>query len=139
MSKSLGNTVDPIKMVNQYGADILRLWATSIAYQSDVRISDEIMKQVAENYRKMRNTMRFVLGNLSDFKSCDVVETSKLEGVDQYMLVELNQLVKGYKEALNQYDFSEANQLILNCFTNTLSAFYMDFTKDILYIEKQTD
>ena len=136
MSKSLGNTVDPIKMVNQYGADILRLWATSIAYQSDVRISDEIMKQVAENYRKMRNTMRFVLGNLSDFKSCDVVETSKLEGVDQYMLVELNQLVKGYKEALNQYDFSEANQLILNCFTNTLSAFYMDFTKDILYIEK---
>lgn len=136
MSKSLGNTVDPIKMVNQYGADILRLWATSIAYQSDVRISDEIMKQVAENYRKMRNTMRFVLGNLSDFKACDVVETSKLEGVDQYMLVELNQLVKGYKEALNQYDFSEANQLILNCFTNTLSAFYMDFTKDILYIEK---
>ena len=136
MSKSLGNTVDPIKMVNQYGADILRLWATSIAYQSDVRISDEIMKQVAENYRKMRNTMRFVLGNLSDFKSCDVVETSKLEGVDQYMLVELNQFVKGYKEALNQYDFSEANQLILNCFTNTLSAFYMDFTKDILYIEK---
>ena len=136
MSKSLGNTDDPIKMVNQYGADILRLWATSIAYQSDVRISDEIMKQVAENYRKMRNTMRFVLGNLSDFKSCDVVETSKLEGVDQYMLVELNQLVKGYKEALNQYDFSEANQLILNCFTNTLSAFYMDFTKDILYIEK---
>lgn len=136
MSKSLGNTVDPIKMVNQYGADILRLWATSIAYQSDVRISDEIMKQVAENYRKMRNTMRFVLGNLSDFKSCDVVETSKLEGVDQYMLVELNQLVKGYKEALNQYDFSEANQFILNCFTNTLSAFYMDFTKDILYIEK---
>lgn len=136
MSKSLGNTVDPIKMVNQYGADILRLWATSIAYQSDVRISDEIMKQVAENYRKIRNTMRFVLGNLSDFKASDVVETSKLEGVDQYMLVELNHLMKGYHKTFDQYDFSEANQLILNCFTNTLSAFYMDFTKDILYIEK---
>lgn len=136
MSKSLGNTVDPIKVVNQYGADILRLWATSVAYQSDVRISDEIMKQVAENYRKIRNTMRFVLGNLSDFKESDVVETSCLEGVDQYMLVELNELMKGYQEAFERYDFSEANQLILNCFTNTLSAFYMDFTKDILYIEK---
>lgn len=136
MSKSLGNTVDPIKMVNQYGADILRLWATSVAYQSDVRISDEIMKQVAENYRKMRNTMRFVLGNLNDFKASDVIETSKLEGVDQYMLVELNNLMKGYKQAFDNYDFAEANQLILNCFTNTLSAFYMDFTKDILYIEK---
>ena len=136
MSKSLGNTVDPIKMVNQYGADILRLWATSVAYQSDVRISDEIMKQVAENYRKIRNTMRFVLGNLSNFKATDIVDTKDLKGVDQYMLVELNNLMKGYHEALDNYDFAEANQLILNCFTNTLSAFYMDFTKDILYIEK---
>ncbi len=136
MSKSLGNTVDPIKLMNQYGADILRLWATSIAYQSDVRISDDIMKQVAENYRKIRNTMRFVLGNLSDFKASDVVDVASLEGVDQYMLVELNNLVDGYHKALGNYDFSEANQLILNCFTNTLSAFYMDFTKDILYIEK---
>ena len=137
MSKSLGNTVDPIKLINQYGADILRLWATSVAYQSDVRISNDIMKQVAENYRKMRNTMRFVLGNLSDFKASDLVEISELEGVDQYMLVELNQLMKGYQEAFDHYDFAEGNQLILNCFTNTLSAFYMDFTKDILYIEKK--
>lgn len=136
MSKSLGNTVDPIKLVNQYGADILRLWATSVAYQSDVRISDEIMKQIAENYRKIRNTMRFVLGNLSDFNATDIVDTKDLKGVDQYMLVELNNLMKGYHEALDNYDFAEANQLILNCFTNTLSAFYMDFTKDILYIEK---
>ena len=136
MSKSLGNTVDPIKLVNQYGADILRLWATSVAYQSDVRISDEIMKQIAENYRKIRNTMRFVLGNLSDFKASDLIEISKLEGVDQYMLVELNDLMRAYTDAMDRYDFSEANQLILNCFTNTLSAFYMDFTKDILYIEK---
>lgn len=72
MSKSLGNTVDPIKLVNQYGADIVRLWATSVAYQQDVRISDEIMKQVAEGYRKIRNTMRFVLGNLNDFKASDL-------------------------------------------------------------------
>jgi len=136
MSKSLGNTVDPVKMVNQYGADILRLWATSVAYQSDVRISDEIMKGIAENYRKMRNTMRFILGNLNDFHSSDLVEISQLESVDQYMLVELNNLMRGYKVAFDQYNFADANQLILNCFTNTLSAFYMDFTKDILYIEK---
>lgn len=86
MSKSLGNTVDPIKLVNQYGADIVRLWATSVAYQQDVRISDEIMKQVAEGYRKIRNTMRFVLGNLNDFKASDLVEIKDLPGVDQYML-----------------------------------------------------
>ncbi len=136
MSKSLGNTVDPIKMVNQYGADILRLWATSVAYQSDVRISDDIMKQVAENYRKIRNTMRFVLGNLNDFKQTDVIAVDQLEEVDQYMLIELNKLVSGYYDALENYDFSEGNQLILNTFTNVLSAFYMDMTKDILYIEK---
>ena len=81
MSKSLGNTVDPIKLVNQYGADIVRLWATSVAYQQDVRISDEIMKQVAEGYRKIRNTMRFVLGNLNDFKASDLVEIKDLPGV----------------------------------------------------------
>ncbi|MCD7839696.1 MAG: isoleucine--tRNA ligase, partial [Erysipelotrichaceae bacterium] len=136
MSKSLGNTVDPIKMVNKYGADILRLWATSVAYQSDVRISDDIMKQVAENYRKIRNTMRFMLGNLNDFNEKDVVPVENLEGVDKYMLVELNNLMDGYFEAFNRYDFASANQLILNNFTNLVSSFYMDFTKDILYIEK---
>ena len=73
MSKSLGNTVDPIKLVNQFGADIVRLWATSVAYQQDVRISNDIMKQISENYRKIRNTMRFVLGNLNDFKQSDLV------------------------------------------------------------------
>lgn len=136
MSKSLGNTVDPIKMVDKYGADILRLWATSVAYQSDVRISDDIMKQVAENYRKVRNTMRFMLGNLNDFNEKDVVPVEDLEGVDKYMLVELNNLIDGYYEAFDQYDFASANQLILNNFTNLVSSFYMDFTKDILYIEK---
>jgi len=135
MSKSLGNTVDPIKLVNQYGADIVRLWATSVAYQQDVRISNEIMKQVAEGYRKMRNTMRFVLGNLNDFKASDLVEIKDLPDVDKYMLAKLNELMKVYDDAYAKYDFATANQEILNYFTNTLSSFYMDFTKDILYIE----
>ena len=136
MSKSLGNTVDPIKLVNQYGADIVRLWATSVAYQQDVRISDEIMKQISENYRKIRNTMRFVLGNLNDFKQSDLVAVNDLTDVDKYMLVELNNLIDGYHQAYDNYDFADANQQILNYFTNVLSSFYMDFTKDILYIEK---
>lgn len=136
MSKSLGNTVDPIKLVNQYGADIVRLWTTSVAYQQDVRISNDIMKQISENYRKIRNTMRFVLGNLNDFKQADLVPVNDLTDVDQYMLVELNNLIDGYHKAYDNYDFADANQQILNYFTNLLSSFYMDFTKDILYIEK---
>ena len=133
MSKSLGNTVDPIKLVNQYGADIVRLWATSVAYQQDVRISDEIMKQVAEGYRKIRNTMRFVLGNLNDFKASDLVEIKDLPGVDQYMLAKLNELMKAYDEAYANYDFATANQEILNYFTNTLSSFYMDFKRYLIH------
>ena len=136
MSKSLGNTVDPIKLVNQFGADIVRLWATSVAYQQDVRISNDIMKQISENYRKIRNTMRFVLGNLNDFKENDLVAIKDLAPVDRYMLAELNDLIDGYNNAYENFDFAEANQLILNYFTNLLSSFYMDFTKDILYIEK---
>ena len=93
------------------------------------------MKQVAEGYRKIRNTMRFVLGNLNDFKASDLVEIKDLPGVDQYMLAKLNELMKAYDEAYANYDFATANQEILNYFTNTLSSFYMDFTKDILYIE----
>ena len=135
MSKSLGNTVDPIKLVNQYGADIVRLWATSVAYQQDVRISNDIMKQISEGYRKIRNTMRFVLGNLNDFKAKDRLAIQDLPDVDKYMLAKLNELMKAYDEAYSQYDFASANQEILNYFTNTLSSFYMDFTKDILYIE----
>ena len=79
--------------------------------------------------------MRFVLGNLNDFKASDLVEIKDLPGVDQYMLAKLNELMKAYDEAYANFDFATANQEILNYFTNTLSSFYMDFTKDILYIE----
>ena len=138
MSKSVGNIIDPIKLVNQYGADIVRLWATSCTYQSDVRISDDIIKQVAESYRKIRNTMRFILGNISDFTQDDIIAVENLAPVDRYMLTKLNKVVATYHEAYNNFDFAESNQTLLNYFTNTLSAFYMDFTKDILYIENAT-
>lgn len=136
MSKSGGNAVDPIKTINKWGADILRLWATTVDFQSDVRISDDILKKVSESYRKVRNTMRFLLGNLNDFKDTDVLPVNQLEPVDQYMLAKLNDLMDAYHKSMDSYNFSEANKEILNYFTNTLSAFYMDFTKDILYIEK---
>ena len=135
MSKSLGNVVDPIKLVNQYGADVVRLWATSVAYQSDVRISDEIMKQVSESYRKIRNTLRFLHGNLNNFKVENLVPVDQLELVDEYVLGQLNKVIVDTKAAYEKYDFAEANQIMSNYLINVLSAFYGDFTKDILYIE----
>lgn len=139
MSKSLGNTVDPIKVVNQYGADILRLWATTCDYQSDVRISDEIMKGVSDSYRKIRNTVRFMLGNLNGFSEDDLVDVNELEVVDKYMLVELNKVMEGHRKYMDAYDFPQANQLVLNFLTNNMSSFYMDFTKDILYCNEEND
>ena len=136
MSKSLGNTVDPLDLVKRYGADIVRLWATSVAYQSDVRISDDIMKQVSESYRKIRNTMRFVAGNISDFNSKDLVAVNELPLVDQYMIHEMNKTIAHILESYDKYDFLEATSSAVSYMTTTLSAFYLDFTKDILYIEK---
>ncbi|MBO6047880.1 MAG: isoleucine--tRNA ligase [Erysipelotrichaceae bacterium] len=135
MSKSLGNTVDPNDLIKQYGADICRLWATSVDYQSDVRISNEILKGISENYRKIRNTMRFLLGNLNDFKATDVVALDELAPVDQFMMVELNKLITKYYDDMDHYEFGDVNQMLLNYCTNLLSAFYLDFTKDILYVE----
>ena len=95
MSKSIGNVVVPAKVMNQLGADILRLWVASVDYQADVRVSDAILKQVAEVYRKIRNTFRFLLGNLADFNpENDAISYENLREVDQFMLVKLNELVK---------------------------------------------
>ncbi len=137
MSKSIGNTIDPVKTCNQLGADILRLWVASTDYQADQRISDEILKQVAEVYRKIRNTLRFLHGNLHDFDvKTNRVAFADLGEVDQFMVVKLNQLVKRVTEAYESYDFSNVYHTINNFCTIDLSSFYLDFTKDILYIEK---
>ncbi len=136
MSKSLGNTIDPIKMVNRFGADVIRLWACSVAFQSDVRVSEEILKQTSENYRKIRNTMRFVLGNLNDFKAADLVDPARLNEIDRYMLAKLNEQITHILDCYEHYDFLEAVNSTLVYMTNLLSAFYLDYTKDILYIEK---
>ena len=138
MSKSIGNVVDPLKLIKQYGADVVRMWAASVDYQSDVRISDEMIKQVSESYRKIRNTFRFLLGNLYDFDpATDQVAFENMPEVDQLMMVKLNDLIREVKVAYDEYRFDDVSKLINLYITNDLSAFYLDFTKDILYIEEQ--
>ncbi len=140
MSKSLGNVVDPLKIINQMGADILRLWVASVDYQSDVRISDEMMRQVSESYRKIRNTIRFMLGVISDFDPRENrVPFDQLAEVDQYVRLQLNELVKSSLEHYDNFEFDSVYRDITNFVTRDLSAFYLDFTKDILYIEKTND
>ncbi len=141
MSKSQWNAVAPTKITQQYGADILRLWATSVDYQQDVSMGDAILKQVSEQYRKVRNTFRFILGNINpaDFTQADMVPESELTVVDQHMLVLLNELNHEIKELYITFDFSNITSKLSTFMTNMLSAYYLDFTKDILYIEKQDD
>jgi isoleucyl-tRNA synthetase len=140
MSKSLGNVVVPAKVMQQYGADILRLWVASVDYQADVRVSDAILKQVAEVYRKIRNTFRFLLGNLSDFNpETDAKSYEQLREVDQFMLVKLNKVIKSVRQAYENYDFATIYHTVNNFCTLDLSAFYLDFAKDILYIEARNN
>ena len=135
MSKSLGNTVDPLQVCNESGADILRLWVSSVAYQSDMPMSKELLKQISESYRKIRNTLRFLLANVFDFNpAVDSVEYANLGEVDKYVLCRLNEVVKEVHAAYNTYEFDNVYRTILNFLTNDLSSFYLDFTKDILYI-----
>ena len=136
MSKSIGNVVLPSKVMNQLGADILRLWVASVDYQSDVRVSDPILKQVSEVYRKIRNTFRFLLGNLDGFNpETDKVAVEDLREVDQYMLVKLNKLITQSKQGYENYEFATIYNLVNNFCTQDLSSFYLDYAKDILYCE----
>ena len=135
MSKSLGNVIDPAKVSKQYGSDILRLWVSSVDYNSDVRISNDLLIQSAESYRKIRNTFRFLLGNISDFYyDKNQVAYEQMGEVDQYMVSLLNKLIANVRKAYEDYRFSDIYHLILSYMTNDLSAFYLDFTKDI-YLE----
>ncbi|GMG75756.1 MULTISPECIES: isoleucine--tRNA ligase [Priestia] len=140
MSKSLGNVVIPEKVMKQLGADILRLWVASVDYQADVRVSDNILKQVAEVYRKIRNTFRFLLGNLADFNpTTDAVAVEDLREVDRYMLVKLNKLIDKVKKSYDSYEFSSIYHAVHNFCTIDMSSFYLDFAKDVLYIEAENN
>ncbi len=138
MSKSLGNTVDPLKLIQLHGSDIVRLWAASIDFTEDMPINDDIIKQVKESYRKIRNTYKFILGNLADFDhKKDVVSFEDMLPYDKYMMVKLNEYTKNVLKSYEEYNYQEIYKLTNNFVSFDLSNFYLDFTKDILYIEKE--
>ncbi|MFQ9537620.1 MAG: isoleucine--tRNA ligase [Lactococcus lactis] len=136
MSKSIGNTIVPKDVIKKFGADILRLWVASIDTESDVRVSMDILSQVSEVYRKIRNTLRFLIANTSDFNPKeDAIDFAELRPVDKYMLVKFNELVKQIRTAYDNYSFMTVYKSIINFITNDLSSFYLDFAKDVVYIE----
>ncbi|KPN97324.1 isoleucine--tRNA ligase [Lysinibacillus sp. ZYM-1] len=136
MSKSLGNVIIPQKVMDQYGADILRLWVASVDYTADVRISMDMLKQVSEVYRKIRNTFRFLHGNIADFDpKKDRVAYADLREMDQYVYMRLQDVLKTVRAAYDRYDFAAVYHVVNNFVAVELSSFYLDIAKDIVYIE----
>ena len=138
MSKSLGNTVAPEKVIQQYGADILRLWVAQSDYTVDLRIGPEILKNVSDSYRRLRNTMRYMLGSLSDFSEADRVEPSEMPELERWVLHRLAELDKTVREGYAKYDFQGVFQAVFTFATVDLSAFYFDVRKDALYCDGDT-
>ena len=137
MSKSLGNTIIPEDIVNQYGADILRLWVASSDYHADIRISKDILKQLTEAYRKIRNTARFILGCIGDFDpDKDAVSLDNLEPIDKWALNRLDELNNKCKDAFDKFEYHIIFHAIHNFCVVDMSNFYLDVLKDRLYVEK---
>lgn len=136
MSKSVGNVIDPNDVADDLGADLIRLWTASVDTSADVRVSEEILGQVAEVYRKIRNTIRFLIQNTADFNySTDAIAYDNLRGFDQYILSQLNTMVKDALAAYDNYNFSEIYKEINQFCTVVMSNFYMNVSKDVLYID----
>ena len=134
MSKSLGNYIRPDEIINTYGADILRLWAASVDYRNDTKIGNNIIKQLAEIFKKTRNTSRFLVGNLFDFDpAVDYVKYEDLKELDKFALHKLNQLIENVTEAFDNYEFYKYFQQLQNFAAVDLSSFYLDIVKDRLY------
>ena len=138
MSKSLGNVISPDDILKNYGADILRIWVASSDYAEDLRIDKSILTQHAESYRKIRNTFRFILGNLKDNyqkQDFDKLDFEKLDELEQYILHKLHVLDKSVKDNLKNYNFHKLSRELLNFCTLDLSSFYFDIRKDVLYCD----
>ncbi len=134
MSKSLGNYIRPDDIIKTYGADILRLWAASVDYRNDIKIGDNIIKQLAEIFKKTRNTARFLLGNLFDFNpEVDYVKYDELKDIDKFALHKLNKVVDEVTKAFDSYEFYKYFQCLQNFAAVDLSSFYLDIVKDRLY------
>jgi isoleucyl-tRNA synthetase len=139
MSKSLGNTIVPEKVVQQYGADILRLWVAQTDYTADQRIGPEILKGTADSYRRLRNTMRFMLGSLADFTEADRVDPADMPELEQWVLHRLAELDHQVRKGYQSFDFNGVWQAVFNFATVDLSSFYFDIRKDVLYCDGNTD
>lgn len=137
MHKSLGNAIAPDEVIKEYGAEILRLWVASLDYRVDVRLSKEILKQLSEAYRKVRNTARYILGNIHDFNpDTDSVSDAELHDIDRHALLRLNQTVEKVRAAYDEFEFHDAFYAIHHFCVVDLSNFYLDVLKDRLYVEK---
>ena len=139
MSKSLGNIMAPEDILKKYGADILRIWVAASDYAEDLRIDSSILEQHAESYRKIRNTFRYILGNIKDNHEkvdFEKLEISKLPELEQYMLHKLYCLNENFNKNFKKYNFHALYKDILNFCTVDLSAFYFDIRKDILYCDE---
>ncbi len=138
MSKSLGNIVAPQEVIDQYGADILRLWVAQADYTADQRIGPEILKGTADSYRRLRNTMRFMLGSLADFTEADRIEPAKMPELERWVLHRMAELDGVVREGYRAFDFQGVFQAIFQFATSDLSAFYFDIRKDVLYCDGDT-
>ena len=139
MSKSLGNGISPVDIVNEYGADILRMWATSSDYHSEIRLSKDILKQISEVYKKIRNTVRFLLGNIADFDpNKDYVEYKDRDELDKYMMYKLNRLVEYVNDAYSKYEYHLVYGELHRFTSAELSSKYLDVIKDRLYTFKES-
>ena len=138
MHKSLGNAVAPAELITEYGADVLRLWVASVDFTQDVRISKDIMKQLSQAYLKIRNTARYMLGNLHGFNPDEKTPYNQLLDLDRYALHTFNQLVKTVRESFEVYDFHTVYRAVYNYCVIDLSNFYFDIIKDRLYCDDET-
>ncbi len=140
MSKSLGNTIDPLKVMETYGADIIRLWALSVDFTEDHRIGDEILKGVSDQYRKLRNTFRYLLGALDGYDhASEGVEPADMPELERYVLHLLSGLDATLRQAIADYDFNEYTRALIDFCNEDLSAFFFDIRKDSLYCDAPTD
>ena len=140
MSKSLGNVIAPKQVIDQYGAEILRLWVSASDYRDDIRISDKILKQLTDAYRRIRNTSRFLLGNLSDFDPAkDALHQDQMLPIDRFALHVLQDLIAKARKAYDAYEFHVIYHALFNYCTLDLSAFYLDILKDRLYTSPPAD